>query len=259
MTSPDPVTTKWVPIWNAGDSASASTPVPTVVNGQWLKGVGGAAVWSPLNPAEIDTATGGGRLGTSCPVISDWNSALTNGWYTGLSAANGPGGNSANGAPGWLVGQVVDHNPSWPHQEVWAFTEAPPQRRWRRVCLNGGWQPWQLLDCPWSNINAFSGFAAGIGDYDTSHWGPSRVCKRNGMVICEGLITVPSLPAGYPAWTLPVDYRPLASRGVIFLTANSSGGGALETWRVDGSGQVTCSTGPISWVTLSGVTFYADG
>jgi hypothetical protein len=27
--------------------------VPNVVNGQWLKGVGGAAVWSPITPADI--------------------------------------------------------------------------------------------------------------------------------------------------------------------------------------------------------------
>jgi len=38
--------------------------VPTVVNGQWLKGVGGAAVWTALAPADLPAMVG---YGTSLP------------------------------------------------------------------------------------------------------------------------------------------------------------------------------------------------
>ena len=50
LASPDPATTSWVPIWNMGPQ---STPVPPVVNGQWVKGVGGAAVWAPITITDL--------------------------------------------------------------------------------------------------------------------------------------------------------------------------------------------------------------
>jgi len=46
---PDPATTDWVPVWNNGPTSTPPMPSP-VVNGQWIKGVGGAAVWAPLAP-----------------------------------------------------------------------------------------------------------------------------------------------------------------------------------------------------------------
>ena len=32
---------------------SSGTPIPAVVNGQWVKGVGGAAVWAAITPADV--------------------------------------------------------------------------------------------------------------------------------------------------------------------------------------------------------------
>jgi hypothetical protein len=255
MTSPDPAATKWVPIWNGGSGAGQQIPAP--VNGQWLKGQGGAAVWQPWTTADLDAAfVAAGqthRLGPNAVAnISDWNSAVSNGWYTALSAANSPGGNAAFGAPGWLLGFVVDHNSSWPTQEVWAFTESPP-RRWRRYCINTSWLPWQLLDAPWANIGSM-GWAGGFGDYG-SPWGPARFCKRAGVVICEGLVSVTG-DAGAYAWTLPVDYRTSPGRQMIFHTAAQNT--QPETWRIDDAGGVRCSTGPQNWVTLTGVSFYAE-
>lgn len=50
---PDPATTDWVPL---GYVASALGVPQPVVDGQWLKGVGGAAVWAPIR--ESDTELG---------------------------------------------------------------------------------------------------------------------------------------------------------------------------------------------------------
>lgn len=253
QSAPPPASTKWVPV----GPGMAGIPTP-VVNGQWIKGVGGAAVWSAIADSDVPSVGPGGRLNgnTSTSVVTDWNTVTATGWYTGVSAANGPGGNAAGGAPGWLLGMVVAHNPSWPTQEMWSFTEDPP-RRWKRYMINGTWGVWRLLDAPWWNINAVSGYGAGIGDYGPP-WGPGRVCKRDGLVICEGLISVPGLGAGGNAFTLPVDYRTTPGRNIIFNTAFGGGGAQLETWRINDTGAVTCSTGPTSWVSLSGVTFYAD-
>jgi len=47
VTAPNPATTNWVPL---GSGAGIPTPV---VNGQWVKGVGGAAVWAAIAPSDI--------------------------------------------------------------------------------------------------------------------------------------------------------------------------------------------------------------
>ena len=49
LTAPSPATTKWVPL---GTGTGTGVPLP-VVNGQWLKGVGGAAVWSAISAGDV--------------------------------------------------------------------------------------------------------------------------------------------------------------------------------------------------------------
>jgi hypothetical protein len=51
MSVPDPATTHWVPV----GSGSVGVPAP-VVNGEWVKGAGGAAVWSPIVATDIADA-----------------------------------------------------------------------------------------------------------------------------------------------------------------------------------------------------------
>ena len=53
MPTPNPATTDWVPMFPADVSSVA---VPTVVNGQWLKGSGGAAVWAPITATDVPGA-----------------------------------------------------------------------------------------------------------------------------------------------------------------------------------------------------------
>lgn len=45
---PDPATTRWVPV----GPVTGNVPSP-VVNGQWVKGVGGAAVWSAIGHDDV--------------------------------------------------------------------------------------------------------------------------------------------------------------------------------------------------------------
>jgi len=57
MPTPNPTTTRWLPF-------GASGGLPTVVNGQWLKGSGGAAVWAAITPADVANIP----YGTSLPA-----------------------------------------------------------------------------------------------------------------------------------------------------------------------------------------------
>jgi len=49
-TAPNPTTTPWVPMGPGG----MGVPLP-VTNGQWIKGVGGAAVWAAIGTADLPT------------------------------------------------------------------------------------------------------------------------------------------------------------------------------------------------------------
>lgn len=82
---PDPATTRWVPV----GPGSVGIPTP-VVNGQWIKGAGGAAVWSPIADTDVPSLNSNQRLGPTGKLITDANTATANGWYY-----MNPGGSNA--------------------------------------------------------------------------------------------------------------------------------------------------------------------
>jgi len=70
-----------------GPQGPAGVGVPSpVVNGQWIKGVGGAAVWQPIAQTDLPAPVQGQPA-----AISDLNNATNAGWYTAMgSTANTP-------------------------------------------------------------------------------------------------------------------------------------------------------------------------
>ena len=85
------------------------------------------------------------KVPAACVTISNWNSAVTNGWYMASGAANAPVANV------WLMGHVIAHNSGYVIQEVWGFTDNPNprgMRRYVRGCLNGTWGAWQQVSTP---------------------------------------------------------------------------------------------------------------
>ena len=99
---PNPATTSWVPV---GPSGVGLAPV---VNGQWIKGVGGAAVWSPpsayisglnVSGTNIDLALGDPaapvnalRFDTGGGVIRSIAAPVSSGGTVSLSAGPTSGG-----------------------------------------------------------------------------------------------------------------------------------------------------------------------
>ena len=109
-------------------------------NGSYLC-YGSNVMWHSGNSA-ADQANNGNRLGSHCQQITNWNDALSNGYYMALDALNGP-------APGWVMGRVTQHNVIWVEQEVWGFTDGGNiQRRWRRYLRGGAWSGWVRVDTP---------------------------------------------------------------------------------------------------------------
>ncbi|WP_199097203.1 pyocin knob domain-containing protein [Dyella sp. ASV21] len=95
----------------------------------------GGTIWTSLNFNPASKLDARGSLAVSGSIITDWNSADTNGWYMASGAANAPGN-------AWYMGRVTKHNDAWIQQELWDFTNIAETVRYRRHKLSGTWGPW---------------------------------------------------------------------------------------------------------------------
>lgn len=127
---------------------AGSGGVPTVVNGQWLKGVGGAAVWTALADADIGAAAP--RLsyqGMPLPG-DDFNGATANGWYYSLTtSAHSP-------FPGSYLGVhvvVAANNAAYIRQFAYDYGTT---KAWMRSNIGNVWTAWAqiypVIDAPLS-------------------------------------------------------------------------------------------------------------
>jgi hypothetical protein len=132
--------------------AGVGVPQP-IVNGQWIKGVGGAAVWSAIADVDVPSISSPGTARLSPRAnqsFTDWNNATQNGWWTSSTAANSPLGDST-----WWLGRVDTHDygsgNQWITQELWNFTAGSnaQESRYRRRCnAPNTWGPWIRIDNP---------------------------------------------------------------------------------------------------------------
>jgi hypothetical protein len=188
-----------------GPKGDVGVGVPSpVVSGQWIKGVGGSAVWSDIGSSDV-----------------------RNGIQT-------MGGNQ--------------FRPNWSGQlEFWidgTQVQALPY----------------TIDTGWTNLVNY-GYAAGIGDYGAP-FGPCRIRKNSSnLVELQGLmVNNGGYSPGTAAFNIPAGCRPAAAGGRqhIFLTANSMGIGT-ETIRIIDGGYATISQLSVgSWISLCGISYYAD-
>jgi hypothetical protein len=153
------------PIGPAGPTGAAGTSgsgVPTpIVNGQWVKGSGGAAVWSPIVAGDISGSINGqflkgtGGAATWSGIVqgdlpanigaltrswdhNDLNSIVDSGWYNGSAMGNAP-----DGRGDWLFILHISHQngPAWSTQVCWTMQTFPTEQ-YMRCCTGGPWQPW---------------------------------------------------------------------------------------------------------------------
>ena len=231
----------------AGPQGPAGVGIPSpVVNGSWIKGVSGAAVWTPIVQGDLPATLQAQALGMPG---DDYNQALSAGWYFGSpSSANRPGA-------------------YWCHVQVFQF--GGPQYKqvaqrydaldvWERFYIGGsGWFPWyqtQFAPSGWINVASNPGYVNGFADYGVPY-GPAQYRKlSSGLVVYRGLI---SAPGPGLAFTPPAGYRiQTGSTNPIFHTASSVNLGT-ETWRIDGNGAMVYSNAA-GWVSVSGIHYFAE-
>lgn len=91
--------------------------------------------------AITDTETGR-YISDVCATITNWNDAITNGWYMGNGASNNP----TSSTSGWYFGRVIAHSNKYIYQEVWAFANNASSTvslpKYIRNCNNGTWSSW---------------------------------------------------------------------------------------------------------------------
>src|SRR5215469_11180042 len=68
---------------NTGAVGGGGVVIPPVVNGQWIKGVGGAAVWQPIAQSDLPPPL---QASETAPSGNDLNNATACGWYQITSA-----------------------------------------------------------------------------------------------------------------------------------------------------------------------------
>lgn len=123
--------------------------------GAWAAGtpykVGDVVVYQGVQYLAVNPSTGQtppaamaatpARLGTLATQITDWNTALDNGWYGSVGGANVPA------AGVWYVGIVSQSHAgsSYVRQTVYDLNS---DRVWTRRRDGGTWQPWVLTGVP---------------------------------------------------------------------------------------------------------------
>ena len=92
-----------------------------------------------LNEIGAAAINHGRHIPNTCQSITDWNSAVTNGWYMAQNATNAPATNT------WYFGEVIAHSSNYVLQTVYAFTkntDAKLINKYIRARMNGTWGAW---------------------------------------------------------------------------------------------------------------------
>lgn len=129
--------------------------------GETSKPVNGSAdvEWN-LNEIGAAPKSHGTHVPSVCTVITDWNSATTNGWYMGNGATNAP----TTGV--WYFGEVIAHNDNYLLQIVYQFTASSDAKaipKYIRARMNGTWGGW-------TNVTVSKAVPSNAVFTDTNTW-----------------------------------------------------------------------------------------
>lgn len=136
----------------ANSGVAAGTYGKVTVNAKGLVTAGAALAATDI-PALDASKIGSGviadvrlpsRLRAAAANVTDWDTAIENGWYMASGAANAPTADNS-----WYMGDVVTHSVAWlwVTQTVTSFTGDSPSntQTWRRDCNHGTWSEWYRL------------------------------------------------------------------------------------------------------------------
>ena len=237
----------------AGIQGPAGAGIPTVQNGKWLNGSGGAAVWASIGQTDLPANIGAGCI--DLPSL-DCNAVTVTGWYW----AN----NTCVNIPtvqfnGYLFTYVAAWNNGYRRQIAYPY---PTLASYERNCSAGAWSAWvQTQWHPTGWVNAATPLLNGWTNYGAPY-PPARVQQlASGLVVMSGLLTglsntsstaftLPAPPAGIGAQFIPNTYRHMGGWATD----------ALASVRIDTGGNVMLSApsglGSLAYLTLDNVEYW---
>ena len=226
--------------WGGTTVQQTGIPLP-IVNGQWIKGVGGAAVWSPISQADLPLNL---QAGVADPPVMDCNSLSATGWYwINNTVANSPAPGNFNGyLQNYVAGWSIDHR----LQVAYAYSEAGIS--FRRQCVGGVWSAWRG-DLFWHNVGAAGEPAFQNGWQNYGGWPPARFrMSADGTVFLQGLVSSGTVQGGVPIFTLPPAYRPAGPQGHRYAAIANN---ALAACNVYSTGVIDCEVGSNAYLFLN--------
>ena len=224
-----------------GPTGAQGPGLPTVVNGQWLKGVSGAAVWAAITQDALPVNL---QAGAPLPTPLDCNLIAVTGWYwADNSVANCP----IAGFNGWIQTFVAGWSNLYRVQIARVYGSLDV---YERRMNNGTWSTWIQVqwnaDANW--INFPTPHSNGWVNYPS--YPPARYRRMaNGMIILGGLLQTPGTNSVFN--NLPVGYRP-----DIYRHLASMGNDGIASVRISTNGDVQLYAPSGAWMTLDGVSFF---
>lgn len=246
--------------WYSGPGAGIPSPV---VNGQWVKGAGGAAIWASVVSTRQINASGANLVLTPPVGLAD---AV---WL------NPSGGSIQNIDPTGLANGTTVTLWNWAGTLTTIQHMGGTGRLWLKNGANALLSSYDTITFVWdAGLNLWIEVSRSIGAGDgawtnatlldnwTNYGGGFQVARfrklSNGMVTLQGLIHCTGTPSANSVINLPAGYRP--SLNLIFTCSNTAG---QSRWDVRPDGSVIISTGdstgaPANYTSLSTIQFYAD-
>jgi Collagen triple helix repeat (20 copies) len=143
----------------ATDWATPSGGLPPVVNGQWIKGVGGAAVWAPIAQADLPS----NLAAQPTSYATDLNTCMSSGWYSfDPNTTNRPADDYG------YVQTLALASYGNTRQFAWRYNN---EDRWQRRMQDGAaWGPWFPLHALYAENNAVINGTGNV--WTTLDWSP---------------------------------------------------------------------------------------
>ena len=262
--APPPATTKWVPV----GPGMAGIPTP-VVNGQWVKGAGGAAVWAGLTASPVaNLALSAANVDVTLPdpavAITAFRVNPGGGSIRSIQRPSSPGAvvkfsnvgspvtmlAQAAGAVGDVLVMDTGANALLSGAFCAEFTWMP-DRYW--ICTGIGYSGGGA-DNNWHNLGAAGEPAFQNGWLQYPGFSTCRFRKlSSGLVVLAGLFNNSDYTGknGTVAFTLPVGYRP-----DLYRHMGAAATDQFAVARVAADGTVQFNYSAAGWFSLDNVSFY---
>lgn len=229
----------------AHNASGFTVPTPTAATHAARKDYVDAKTWDAATDLTGTLADGNlpSRLKQIAATVTDWNNAVTSGWYKANNASNAPGASS------WYYGMVLGHSDTNYVKQVGYDYFA--DRIYTRTRNNGTWSAWrELHTAAYDFVDSTSYFSYTTGWSNAGGWDGVRMSRYGNVVTLYGACQKTSFSSGEligtitssglrPAYRTPGTSNNAAgisiySSGSVYVDFSGTGGIRINaSWIID--------------------------